>query len=141
MDSMKLKGFGSGTDLLFKAYARIGAQRRALVDTLTVGRYPHPGAEDSSLMDEEYKKYLVSLGARIRARRKECNLKMRDIMIAAGYYDAQWRKYETGGPMNLASLLKIASVSQTTPSVLLEGIPLPRLPYEPLLADSDSSQS
>jgi hypothetical protein len=124
-----------------RVIARVGAQRSALVDTLTVGRYPHPGEDNSSLMDEEYKQYLVALGARIRARRKERNLKMRDIMIATGYYDAQWRKYETGGPMNLASLLKIASVLQTTPSVLLEGIPLPRLPYEPLLADSDSSQS
>ena len=37
-------------------------------------------------MDDELKDYLAALGARIKARRKECKLNMRDIMIATGYY-------------------------------------------------------
>jgi transcriptional regulator with XRE-family HTH domain len=80
-------------------------------------------------MDEELKKYLGALGAKIKARRTELNLNMKDIMIASGYYDAQWRKYEHGsGGLELATLLKIAIVLKTTPSALLEGIPPPKWP-------------
>jgi transcriptional regulator with XRE-family HTH domain len=84
-------------------------------------------------MDDELKEYMVALGVRIRARRKECNLNMRNIMIATGYYDSQWRKYEGGAAMNLASLLRIAAVLNTTPSLLLEGLPLAALPEVPAL--------
>jgi hypothetical protein len=43
---------------------------------------------------------------------------MRDIMMATGYHDSQWRRYGRGGGVTLASLLKIAVVLKTTPSVL-----------------------
>ena len=60
------------------------------------------------LTDDEFKGFLKTLGLRIRAIRKEKRLNMRHIMIVSGYYDAQWRKYESGGNMNLASLMQVA---------------------------------
>ena len=84
-------------------------------------------------MDEELKEYLAALGARIKARRKECKMTMRDIMIATGSYDSQWRRYEKGGGVTLGSLLKIAIVLKTTPSILLEGLPLPQWSEMPVL--------
>lgn len=47
---------------------------------------------------------------------------MRDIMISTGYYDAQWRKYESGGSLNVASLLKVALALNVSLSVLLDGL-------------------
>ena len=32
---------------------------------------------------------------------------MRDIMIRSGYFDAQWRKYENGGSLNLNSVMRV----------------------------------
>ena len=47
---------------------------------------------------------------------------MRDIMISTGYYDAQWRKYESGGSLNVASLMKIALALDVPLSELLDGL-------------------
>ncbi len=74
------------------------------------------------LTDDEFKIFLKALGTRIKAIRKDKNLNMRDIMIATGNYDAQWRKYEAGGSMNLMSLLKIALALDVSLSELLDGL-------------------
>jgi transcriptional regulator with XRE-family HTH domain len=76
-------------------------------------------------MDEGYKTYLVTLGKKIRARRKECGLSLRDMVVVHGYHDSQWRLYERGGGLALPSLVRVAVSLQTTPSALLDGIPLP----------------
>ncbi|MGI4830694.1 MAG: hypothetical protein ACRYFU_21245 [Janthinobacterium lividum] len=56
---------------------------------------------------------------------------MRHIMITSGYYDAQWRKYETGGSLNVQSLLKIALTLDTPLGELLDGLSQwPRLSVE-----------
>ena len=71
------------------------------------------------LTNDEFTGFLKLLGHRIRAIRKAKNLNMRHIMISSGYYDAQWRKYELGGSMNLAALLKIALALDVPLSELL----------------------
>jgi hypothetical protein len=43
-------------------------------------------------------------------------------MITSGYYDAQWRKYETGGSLNLQSLLKIALTLEVPLTELFDGL-------------------
>lgn len=71
------------------------------------------------LTEDEFKGFLKILGRRIRAIRKAKNLNMRHIMISTGYYDAQWRKYECGGSMNIQALLKIALALDVPLSELL----------------------
>ena len=71
------------------------------------------------LADEEFRGFLKILGRRIRAIRKDKNLTMRDIMISSGYYDAQWRKYEGGGSLNVVSLTKVALALDVSLSELL----------------------
>jgi hypothetical protein len=39
-------------------------------------------------MDAELKEYLAALGARIKARRNECKMSLRDIVLATGSYDS-----------------------------------------------------
>jgi len=74
------------------------------------------------LEDEEFRAFLKALGARIRRIRKAKNFDMRHIMITSGYYDAQWRKYETGGSLNLQSLLKIALTLDVPLDDLFDGL-------------------
>lgn len=74
------------------------------------------------LTDDEFKCFLKALGSRIRALRKEKKMNMRDIMIATGYYDAQWRKYEAGGSMNLMSLMKVAMALDVSLTELFDGL-------------------
>jgi transcriptional regulator with XRE-family HTH domain len=75
-----------------------------------------------TLKDEEFRSFLKTLGTRIRLLRKSKGFQMRDIMIKAGYYDAQWRKYEAGGSLNISSLMKIALALEVTLSELLDGL-------------------
>jgi transcriptional regulator with XRE-family HTH domain len=74
------------------------------------------------LEDDEFRAFLKALGARIRTIRKGKNFDMRHIMITSGYYDAQWRKYETGGSLNLQSLLKIALTLEVPLTELFDGL-------------------
>ena len=74
------------------------------------------------LEDEEFRAFLKTLGARIRTIRKAKNFDMLHIMITSGYYDAQWRKYETGGSLNLQSLLKIALTLEVPLIELFDGL-------------------
>ncbi len=74
------------------------------------------------LTDDEFRGFLKALGLRIKAIRKHKNMNMRDIMIATGHYDAQWRKYEAGGSMNLMSLMKVALALEVSLSELLDGL-------------------
>lgn len=74
------------------------------------------------LEDQEFKDFLKALGTRIRQLRKSKGLDMRDIMIASGYYDAQWRKYEAGGSMNLASLMRVAQALDVSLTELFDGL-------------------
>lgn len=74
------------------------------------------------LEDEEFRAFLKALGVRIRTIRKAKNFDMRHIMITSGYYDAQWRKYETGGSLNLQSLLKIALTLEVPLTELFDGL-------------------
>lgn len=78
-------------------------------------------------MDEGYSDYLTALGARIRVRRKECGLSYTNLVRQYGYGSAQWGKYERGGGLSLPTLVKLALILKTTPSALLDGIPLPEL--------------
>ena len=70
----------------------------------------------------EFRAFLKTLGTRIRLLRKEKNILMRDIMITSGYYDAQWRKYESGGSLNVASLMKVALALDVSLIELLDGL-------------------
>jgi transcriptional regulator with XRE-family HTH domain len=74
------------------------------------------------LTDEEFKRFLKALGTRIKTLRKDKNFNMRDIMIATGYYDTQWRKYEAGGSMNLQSLMKVAMALDVSLAELFDGL-------------------
>lgn len=74
------------------------------------------------LEDQEFKGFLKALGARIKQLRKAKGLDMRDIMIASGYYDAQWRKYEAGGSMNVASLMRVALALDVSLVELFDGL-------------------
>ena len=74
------------------------------------------------LKDQEFKDFLKALGTRIRQIRKAKGLDMRDIMIASGYYDAQWRKYEAGGSMNVASLMRVALALDVSLVELFDGL-------------------
>ncbi len=80
------------------------------------------------LTNDEFAGFLLILGGRIKAIRKEKKLTMRDIMISARYYDVQWRKYEGGGSMNVAALLKIALALDVSLSELLG--PLGQWPHK-----------
>ena len=74
------------------------------------------------LNDDEPKEFLATLGRRIKLLRKQKKLLMRDIMIKTGYYDAQWRKYEAGGNLNIPSLMKIALALDVNLIELLDGL-------------------
>ena len=74
------------------------------------------------LTDEEFDSFLKALGVHVRRLRKEKNVNMRDIMIETGFYDSQWRKYESGGGLNLRSLMKIAQALKVTLVELLDGL-------------------
>ena len=80
------------------------------------------------LTDDEFTGFLLILGGRIKAIRKQKKLSMRDIMISACYYDAQWRKYEGGGSMNVRALLTIALALDVSLSELLG--PLGQWPHK-----------
>ncbi len=60
--------------------------------------------------DAEYSAFLKMLGARIKQLRKERKLSLRDVVVKHGYQDSQWRSYESGGSLNVRSLLRIAEV-------------------------------
>ncbi|ADW69051.1 helix-turn-helix domain-containing protein [Granulicella tundricola] len=76
-------------------------------------------------MDEQLKSYTKTLGERIKAARKQRGISNKKLIIDYGIHDSQWRRYERGGGISFASLLRIASVLDMTPSDLLQGIPLP----------------
>lgn len=76
----------------------------------------------ATFTDQEYKSFLQTLGARIKQLRKEKKLRLIDIMIRTGYYDAQWRKYESGGSLNVGSLMKVAQALDVSLSTLLDGL-------------------
>lgn len=87
------------------------------------------------LNEEEAQDFLKALGSRIRQLRKEKGLDMRAIMIASGYYDAQWRKYESGSSMNVVSLMRVAYALDVSFSELLDGLgQWPRLTVEEIRA-------
>ena len=92
------------------------------ITTGSRGWSPHP-----TILDEGYSDCLTALGARIRVRRKECGLSYTNLLRQYGYGSAQWGKYELGGCLSLPSLVKLALISKTTPSALLDGTPLPEL--------------
>ena len=74
------------------------------------------------LTEDEFKDFLKALGKRIRTLRKDKKLNMRDIMISTGYHDAQWRKYEAGGSLNIMSLMKVALALEVSLVQLLDGL-------------------
>lgn len=74
------------------------------------------------LTEDEFKDFLKALGKRIRALRRDKKLNMRDIMISTGYHDAQWRKYEAGGSLNIMSLMKVALALEVSLVELLDGL-------------------
>ena len=74
------------------------------------------------LTNDELTSFLATLGRQIKRLRKEKGLLMRDIMLKTGYYDAQWRKYEAGGSLNIASLMKVALALDVTLVDLLDGL-------------------
>ena len=76
----------------------------------------------ATFTDQEYRSFLQALGARIKQIRKEKNLRLIDIMIRTGYYDAQWRKYESGGSLNVGSLMKVALALDVSLTTLLDGL-------------------
>jgi transcriptional regulator with XRE-family HTH domain len=74
------------------------------------------------LSEKEFDSFVKALGMRIRTIRREKNVNMRDIMIETGFYDSQWRKYESGGGLNLRSLMKVAQGLKVTLAELLDGL-------------------
>jgi len=74
------------------------------------------------LTDEEFRCFLKALGARVKQLRKEKKIRLRDIMVSTGYYDAQWRKYEAGGGLTVQSLMKIALALNVSLSCLLDDL-------------------
>jgi len=73
-------------------------------------------------MDDDYKRFLKVLGARIKTLRKERGLSLRDMVIHHGYHDSQWRKYESGGGLTVQSMLRIAKVFKLSICELLRGL-------------------
>jgi transcriptional regulator with XRE-family HTH domain len=72
--------------------------------------------------DDEYKAFLKALGARIKNMRKKKGWSLRDMVKLHDYHDSQWRKFESGGSMNVMSLLRIAEVFEMSLSKLLDGL-------------------
>jgi transcriptional regulator with XRE-family HTH domain len=72
--------------------------------------------------DEDYKYFLKALGARIKEMRKKKGWSLRDMVILHDYHDSQWRKFESGGSMNVQSLIRIANVFEMPVSKLVEGL-------------------
>ena len=61
-------------------------------------------------------------GARIKNMRKKKGWSLRDMVKLHDYHDSQWRKFESGGSMNVMSLLRIAEVFEMSLSKLLDGL-------------------
>ena len=78
--------------------------------------------------DAEYEAFLKLLGARIKELRKERKLSLRDIVVKHGYQDSQWRNYESGGSLNVRSLLRIAEVLRVSLADLVIGLDKRRRP-------------
>lgn len=72
--------------------------------------------------DEDYKYFLKALGARIKEMRKKKGWSLRDMVILHDYHDSQWRKFESGGSMNVQSLIRIAEVFEIPLSRLVDGL-------------------
>ena len=72
--------------------------------------------------DAEYEAFLKVLGARIKQLRKERKLSLRDIVVKHGYQDSQWRNYESGGSLQVRSLLRIAEVLRVPLAELVIGL-------------------
>jgi len=81
-----------------------------------------PVSSLEGLTDRELEIFLATLGQRIKQLRKEKGLLMRDVMVRTGYYDAQWRKYESGGSLRLPSMLKVAIALRVSLTELLGGL-------------------
>lgn len=73
------------------------------------------------LEDDEVRDFARALGIRIRLLRKEKKINMREIALH-GFYDSQWRKYESGGAVNFSTLMKIALTLKVNLRELLDGL-------------------
>ncbi|AUN42735.1 helix-turn-helix domain-containing protein [Tsukamurella tyrosinosolvens] len=74
---------------------------------------------------------LAELGARIRARREELGLSQEAAAERAAMHTSNYARIERGqqGP-RVQLLLLLAEALETTPGVLLDGLPLPQLVVE-----------
>lgn len=73
-------------------------------------------------MHPDHKEFFAALGRRIKELRKENGWSLRDMVIKHGYYDAQWRKYENGGPVTVDSMLRMATMFGLSLVQLLDGL-------------------
>ena len=94
---------------------------RNIFSSTKAGTLPLKGTT-TLLTNDEFTGFLKILGRRIRAIRKAKNLNMWHIIISTGYYDAQWRKHELGGTMNISTLMKIAPALDVPISELWESL-------------------
>lgn len=125
--SSRQKHYALFQRIRINCYTRVGSRIRTveLCVFLTGPNRPHLRGKvkaDNVLEDDEFRAFLKALGVRIRSIRKAKNFDMRQIMITSGYYDAQWRKYETGGSLNVQSLLKIALTLDIPLDDLFDGL-------------------
>ena len=72
--------------------------------------------------DDDYKDFLKALGARIKEMRKKKGWSLRDMVKLHDYHDSQWRKFESGGSMNVQSMIRIAEVFEMPLSRLVDGL-------------------
>ena len=75
------------------------------------------------LEKQEYTLYLKTLGAQIRAMRKERGWTLRDMVVQHGFHLSAWQGYEAGRlGMSLPSLLRVARALGLPASKLLERV-------------------
>ena len=75
-----------------------------------------------SPLHPDHGEFFAALGRRLKELRKERGWSLHTMVAVHGYYDAQWRKYEKGGPVTVDSLLKMATMFGITLNTLMDDL-------------------
>lgn len=74
---------------------------------------------------KEYDQFLKTLGAHIRAMRKQRGWTLRNMVVNHGFHISAWQSYEAGRVgMSIPSLIRVAKALGTHPGDLLKAVPL-----------------
>lgn len=85
-------------------------------------RKPSRMSGKRSPLHPDHGEFFAALGRRLKELRKERGWSLHTMVAVHGYYDAQWRKYEKGGPVTVDSLLKMATMFGVTLNTLMDDL-------------------